>query len=186
MKLHMGIVLTALLVLPGVGCKSADKKLDDAANALGYKNRPLEEEWRPLERIRERPDMLAPETRATTIGRTLYVADIKDWISEHPVGSPEWKAVLRHEQEHARRQLKTGVLKWIAKYIWDRKFMWEEEKQGWYHQLRVLRQYGQRIIPEAVAANLESYKNLTGRMISYADALAWVKEVLANRWKPPE
>lgn len=186
MKLHMGIVLTALLVLPGVGCNSADKKLDDTAAALGYKERPLEEEWRPLERIRERPDMLAPDTRVTTIGRTVYVADIKKWVGEHPVGSPEWKSVLRHEQEHSKRQLKVGVLKWVAKYAYDRKFMWLEEQIGWWWGIKVLRQHGKRIVPEGVAVNLESYKNLTGRMVSYEDALAWVKAVLANKWKPPE
>ena len=183
------LTLLLLLVLPA-GCVKSDKKEGaESAKTMAvrvYKSMDLPEKWRPLEQVRERPEMLAPKTRSTTIGKTLYVADLHEWLEKYPPLSWRWKAALRHEQEHSRRQLKKGVLGWIAKYAYDRAFMWLEEQIGWYWEIKLLRQGGHQINVPALAATLHDYKNLTGRMVSAADAVAWINLVLAGKWQPPD
>jgi len=165
-----------LLVLP-TGCVSVVEKF--------YPSDALPEEWRPLEKIQERPEMLAKDTVSTTIGRTLYVANLAKWFEKHPPGSVRWRAILRHEQEHSRRQLAAGVLLWMAKYAYDIDFMWNEEMIGYYYAITIRQQGGDPINPLGLANTLHGYKNLSGNMVSFDDALTWINQVLAGQWQPP-
>lgn len=164
------LILAALLLLP-VGCSS-------------YDTFDLDPKWEPLEQISERPDMLGSDTQATTIGHTVYVEDLDKWLLERPVGSPRFDAILLHEQVHSVRQLDAGVTVWLAQYLTDTDFMWEEERIGWYEQLRELQRRGARVDVGGVARTLHNYRNLRGRMVSYQDALQWVNDVIAGRWTP--
>lgn len=160
------ILLVILLLLSG--CKSSTYDLP--------------EEYRPLERIKQ--SALRSGEFITTIGDTVYVNDLGNWLQDNPVDSPAFKASLRHEQEHSRRQFAYGTTEWVAKYVTDTSFMWEEESIGWYYEITELIRYGEHVSPENVASVLTSYSNLAGRMISYDAALAWVNAVLRGQWKP--
>ena len=164
------LILLLLLLLP-LGCAN-------------YESMDLDAKWEPLETIRERPDMLGSDSQATTIGHTMYVEDLDDWLAQRPVDGPRFDAILLHEQVHAVRQLDAGVTVWLSRYVTDTDFMWEEEQLGWYEQLRELRRRGQQINVPGVANTLRNYKNLAGRMVSYAEAVGWVEDVLAGRWTP--
>lgn len=142
-------------------------------------------DYAPLEEIRERPRWLGSDALITTIGNTAYVADLPEWLERHPPGSVSYRAKLLHEQIHAQRQTAAGLTAWLARYGTATDFMWSEEQRGWYKELRELHQWGQTVNPEGVARILADYKNLTGNMVSYADALQWVQAVLNGGWTPP-
>lgn len=166
------------------GCINTAPKfgISDAVLALGP-------EWRPLQEIRERPYLLrdvGSDTATTTVGKVAYVRDLEEWMIRVPAGSPKFNAILRHEQEHSKRQLAAGTYLWIAKYSYDTKFALLEEQIGYYYELTVRRQLGGSVKPEAYAVALSSYENLAGKLISYEDALAWVRAVLSGSWSPPE
>lgn len=144
----------------------------------------LDEQYRPLEQIQETP--LRPGTAITTIGRTAYVNNLDEWLTRHPVGGPLYHAVLLHEQEHSTRQLNYGLTAWLARYLRDIDFMRDEELRGWYIQVQECRRRGLQVSPEGVAKALSNYRNLVGRMMGYEDALTWVRDVLAGRWKPED
>lgn len=163
-------LVCALFLLLVVGCSGDVHKLP--------------EEYEPLERVKE--SSLRSEGYVTTVGDTLYVHDLKDWLEVHVPGSPKYKATLLHEQQHSIRQKDEGLAKWIARYGFDTDFMWEEEQIGWYYEIITLRQWGLNPSPEAIANSLSNYKNLSGRMVSYNDALMWVRAVLNGQWKPPQ
>lgn len=189
MKYLPGFAVLAL-VLPGLGCQMTEKNGDTVeviatsrvGSLLGYDSRPIEEAWRPLEVMQERPEMLAPHSRATTIGDTLYVARLSEWVSR----GPRYQAAMRHEQEHSRRQMRGSVLAWVAQYAYDRAFMWAEEQHAWFWQLTTLRKYKRRIDPQHVAKILSRLRNLAGPMVGYEEALTWVEAVLSGRWTPAE
>lgn len=140
-------------------------------------------EYRPLEQIKERLGVIGSKTAISTIGRTAWVADLDAWLKRNQPGSPMYRAILRHEQEHARRQLAMGTAKWLKRYLSDKAFMWAEEQIGWYWQITELQRLRQRVYPEGVARIL-SGKTYKG-MVSYDDALKWVRDVLGGRWTPP-
>ncbi len=134
----------------------------------------LDSKWEPLEEVRERPEVvsdLASDTATTTVGRYCYVKDLDDWLVRYQPGTAKFEALLRHEQEHSRRQLKTGTFLWIARYGVDKDFALLEEQIGYYYEITERRRLGNPMVPEAVALTLSNYKILTGRLISYADAL---------------
>jgi len=170
------VLLALVLVLPS-GCVMVDK----AADAMGYETMDLDEEWKPLVVMAERPDMLGGENQITTVGNHVYVESIEKWLTKNPPGSASYRARLRHEQEHSKRQFAMGVLLWIARYGTDKSFMWAEEQLGWYYE--IIGMPWRR--SEEIALVLKGYKNLLGRMVSYEDALAWVNEVKAGTWEPP-
>ena len=64
--------------------------------------------------------------------------------------------------------------------------MWREEQVGWFLQLRRLQAGGRPLYPQVIAQALAGYRNLEGRMVSEAEALAWVQAVLAGTWTPEE
>lgn len=143
---------------------------------------PVEERFRPLERIKE--SVLRPGTGITTIGRTARVNDLDDWLAKHPPGGPRYDALLLHEREHTLRQEAYGLNAWLSRYMTDLDFMWAEEARGWYIQLMEYRRRGLRVNVSGVAKILAGYRNFAGRMISEEDALKWIQDVLSGRWKP--
>ncbi len=194
----LGLVICAWAALAAAGCVGLrPQRTDDAPGDPGggtASEPPTDDEgvhrvdprYAPVEAIVERPTLPGlSSTVATTIGTKVYVADLDGWLKRHPPGSATYDAVLLHEQVHARRQLAAGVDPWVQRYLHDRAFMWDEEQRGWYVQLQHLRQQGLGIDVQAVARNLSKYRNLTGPMVSYDDALAWTEAVLAGRWTPP-
>lgn len=175
-------VLLVLMSLFSAGCTSIGNK--EGSTFL------LPEEYRPLEEISERGFLMGlvitGDSTITTVGKTAYVEDLEKWLAERPVGSLRFRAVVRHEQEHSRRQLDAGVKRWLARYLSDAEFAWLEEQIGWYWQLRILQQGGARINVDGVAKTLAGYKIATGGIVSFEDAKQWVSDVLAGRWSPPE
>lgn len=146
----------------------------------------LDERWRPLVEVVERPDLLVSGTIATTLGARVYVADLDAFLARFPPDSVEQEALLLHEREHAVRQLDARLGPWLARYLNDRAFMWREEQAGWFLQLRRLQEAGRPLFPRVIARTLARYRNLEGRMVSEAEALAWIAAVLAGTWTPPE
>jgi hypothetical protein len=161
--------LLLLVLLPLTGC---------------FKTFELDKTWAPLVKISERPDMLAKNTVSTTIGSTIYVGNIDQWFERNPLGSPQFIGLMKHEQEHSKRQFKKGVFTWLAKYLSDVEFMWSEEQRGYYLAFTTP---GYRYDPRQRARNMSNYKNAVGkRMVSYEDALQWIYDVRAGRWKPKD
>lgn len=180
MNLTRLAICLALTVLP-VGCVSTNP-----LPSYG-KTREVEEMYRPLRIMSERPNMVLSDTAITTVGETVYVADLDKWMVDHPADSPRYHASLVHEQRHAERQIKTGVLKWVGLYLYDPAFMWAEEQIGWYHQLILLKNAGLQINVDGVANTLHGYKTLTGkRMVEVEEAKKWVNAVLSGQWLPPQ
>lgn len=140
----------------------------------------LDERWRPLVEVVERPRALGGDVLATTIGTRVYVPDLDEWEEEFPEGSPQREALLLHEREHAVRQLRMGLGPWLARYLRDRRFMWQEEQRGWELQLRALMEAGAPFDMQGVALSLSRYRNLAGPMIDFAAALAWVQAVVGE------
>ena len=168
--------LLALAVLLLAGCSSATHELGP--------------EWRPLETIRERPALLrnaGSPTAITTVGKHAYVRDLDEWLGRVPPGSAKYKGIVRHEQEHSIRQLDRGVFLWITQYSYDADFALEEEQIGFFWEMTTRRANGEFVSAENYARVLNGYKTIVGgrRLISYADALTWARDVLAGRWTPP-
>ncbi len=153
-------------------------------------------EWSPLNQIVERPSLpFAGDGASSTVGTKVYVVDLDGWLKDFPPGSVEFEAILQHEQVHARRQFRYQGLPgelaktaWIARFVSDRKFMWEEERLGWFMEI-THRQINGRW-PSGwtvrIAKALSSrYKTITGKpMVSFDEAKAWIEDVLAGKWKP--
>ena len=157
------IVFVSLLVLSGCTSLKPGQSL------------PLGPEWRPLKEIRERPPILKnalDKTAITTVGENAYVQDLAEWLGRTPLNSPKFKAILRHEQEHSRRQLKAGTFLWIAKYSYDKKFALKEELIGYYYEITERRRLGDNFNPANYAVVLSNYKILTDSLINHAEALA--------------
>ena len=172
------------LLLTLGGCISLDKP-----ESRGGKIHELGDEYLPLEKVRERSEpfdfLVQSPGITTTIGTSAYVKSIDLFLEKYPIGSPGYVALMRHEQEHAKRQLDRGLYQWIAQYGVDRQFALIEEQIGYYYQMRTLMDAGVRILPEVFASRLSNYKNLSGSLISYEDALEWARDVVAGRWLPP-
>ena len=148
----------------------------------------LAPEYAPLKDIRERPRVvrdLGSKTAITTIGTHAYVRQLDEWLGRVPPGSAKYRAILRHEQEHSKRQLDYGLWSWLTRYGIDTKFALLEEQIGYYYEITERRRLGGQVIPEAYASILSKYAVLTGKLISYEDALQWVRDVLSGQWTPP-
>jgi hypothetical protein len=144
----------------------------------------VESDYRPLKQIRERPEFLAPDTTITTVGDTIYVANLKNWLADNEPGSLVYRSKLKHEQVHSIRQSDKGLAEWLAKYMTDTSFMWAEEQRGWYEEIMTIRTAGLNVNPAEIAVILKGYKNLVGKMVSFDDALVWVQAVISGSWKP--
>ncbi len=170
---------------PGRGGETAEGEEGKAGEEGEGGGHVLDERWRPLERIVERPPLPGLSSSvATTVGTEIYVQDLEAWLAERPPGSPRYEALLSHEQVHAKRQQAAGVNAWIQRYLRDRDFMWAEEQLGYYEQLRYYEQHGMPVDVEGTVQTLTGYRNLAGAMVDEAEARAWVEAVLAGKWKP--
>ena len=146
----------------------------------------LSKEYEPLVAISERPwyaSWLGGSSLGliTTVGDTAYVKDLEEWLKRKPVGSPLFKSTMHHERTHSRRQLNAGLAGWLKNYLTDSKFQWKEEQGGWFVQIRLRMMYGVQFIPAVYADILSNY---TPKMVSYDDALQWVRDVMSGRWQP--
>jgi hypothetical protein len=150
----------------------------------------VEAEWSPLKWIRQRPDMVskfgASESVIATVARSAYVANLQEWLNDHPPGSATYRGKMAHEQVHSSRQGVLGAFLWIARYSYDLKFMWREEAAGWYAEIQELRRLGQVINVIGMALTISKYRNLVGRMISFDDAKKWIEAVLRGEWEPED
>ncbi|MBU0598792.1 hypothetical protein KKF61_07470 [Patescibacteria group bacterium] len=85
--------------------------------------------------------------------------------------------VLAHELKHLQRQGKIGAAKWIKQYIENSKFRLEEELIAYRHQLKVVKQTGDR--QELSHIYIECCQNISsdlyGNMITYPEALKKLK-----------
>ena len=176
------LVLLAIISLFSAGCTTIDNK--DGSVLL------LPETYRPLEQIKERGLLMGlvitGDNTTTTIGNTAYVEDLEKWLEQRPVGGLLFRAVMRHEQEHSKRQFDYGVKAWLARYVTDKAFAWKEEQIGWYYSLTILKQGGALINVDGVARALAGYTITTGSIVDEDTARQWVLDVLAGRWTPPE
>ena len=131
--------------------------------------------YAPLTRVVEAPDKVLSPDVTTTVYATAYVGDMAQWIVDHPDSSLERSATLEHERVHAVRQFAAGCW-WFVKYVTEPSFRWAEEQLGWREEIRTLRT-GRWIDQPATASVLSgpTYELLGRAMVSYADALAWVK-----------
>ncbi len=146
----------------------------------------LDARWRPLERIQERLALPGMSSTATTISPVLYVEDLPAFLRRTPPGTPTFEALLLHEQLHAKRQEATGVDPWVKRYLSDTAFMWEEEQRGWCLQIQALQRAGLRLDVKAIARSLATYRNITGYMVSEAEAETWAQSVVQGQWRPKD
>lgn len=143
---------------------------------------PLPREFRPLERVVQRP---GGGTTVTTVGTTVLVGDASDYTEEKIDSDPLIRAVLLHERVHAERQLDQGVAEWLATYLTDKDVAWAEEQLGWYVQIRELQRLGQPVNAQGVAKILSEYAHPLGQIVEFYEALNWVNSVLSGQWHPP-
>ncbi len=139
----------------------------------------LDPQYRPLTTLREGSPL--GESAATTLGSTVYVADLDDWGGR--LGTPRMHALLMHERVHSIRQHEIGLGLWLWRYLTSTKTAWREEQLGWAVQIQELRRGGEQVNPEGIARLLSDYAHPGGQIVSYEDALAFVKSVLAGRWE---
>lgn len=157
----------------------------------------LEPEWRPITTLVERAELpFASSSATTTVGSHVYTTDLNQWLLYHQPGSSEYRAILLHEQEHARRQFsymglpgELAKAAWIARYLVDAGFRWSEEQRGYYLSITTLQRAGRwskaRTASTATAMS-KGYKSFRERMVGYSEAEAWIESVLSGQWKPEE
>lgn len=153
---------------------------------LGCNTFELNEKWRPLEQMVERIHVDGQSGITTTLGTKIYRENIDKYLEENPPGSPKFDSLLYHEQVHSKRQLRLGLAKWLSKYGTDTEFMWGEEQLGYYAGLKEKQRRGLWVNIDGRARAMAKYTNLMGKMVSYEDALQWVRDVLSGSWKPAE
>jgi hypothetical protein len=150
---------------------------------VGCNTHPIPDTFLPLEELVERP---WPGSYITTINTSVWAENIEDYLNRKPEWSPLYVADMIHERIHAIRMggwFGTGIF--ILQYGLSTDFMWEEECIGWYYQLMYLKSKGIVKDPTYTAVFLSiGYENITGSMISLEDALRWVQDVYAGKWKP--
>lgn len=166
---------TGLLLFVLAGC-GRSFEIKDAAYA-------------PLVRVEEATDKLFHDGAKTTILGTIYVTDLDVFIERYPEGSVQRDALFRHEQVHSTRQWTypgTPGL-WLVRYGIDSDFRWEEEKAGWEQEIKVLVKAGEGVDIDRVARAMnENYRSPAGgRMVSFEDALAWVRATVDAASRAP-
>src|SRR4051812_21851141 len=136
----------------------------------------------PLTQIVEDPARATSPTTATTLLNTVYVGNLHAFLEVYPPGSDRLEALLRHEHVHAVHELSSFpfVDVWIGRYMSDRSFRWDEEKQGFAEELTYLVHRGYSVDADELATRLtQAYKGLDGPMVSHDEARAWVLSMVA-------
>lgn len=142
----------------------------------------LEPRWAPLKAVIQTNDLpFYSDTTTTTVSPYVYTEDLDKWLEKNPPGSVPFEALMHHEHTHALRQeaYPGGKTAWLYKYLMDRNFRLEEEKAGYREEILHYLRNGYRIVPESYAASLSS--NVYHGMISYEEALEWVRSVMTGR-----
>ncbi len=149
----------------------------------GCKTHPIPDIFLPLEELVERP---WSGSYITTLNTSVWTGDIKQYLDLKPEWSPLYVGNMIHERIHAiRMDGLLGTAIFVLQYAFSTDFMWKEEQICWYYELMYLKSKG-IIKPSAYTAQFlaTGYDNITGSMISREDALRWVKDVYAGKWKP--
>jgi hypothetical protein len=143
----------------------------------------LEPQFSPLTEIVEAPGKVIPSHTITTIDETSYVTSLPAFLADYPPGSIQYTAILMHEREHVIREnaFPGGTPAWLAKYLADRSFRWQEEKAGWKIEILYNYQHGMFIDAAEIAAALNQNYRFGGRMVSYAEAYQWVLDVMTGK-----
>lgn len=111
------------------------------------------------------------ETVVMTIGHNVFV-NKKWWEETFNPNVDYWHAILLHENEHAKRQEKMGPESWLWRYLWSKKFRWEEEFQAdvvrWRY-LVVEKGYNipDRMLRAEAMWNAESYNGMVTKEEAY-------------------
>lgn len=147
----------------------------------------LDEKWWPLRYIKQ-SKILAFGAGARTIGDSMYVSNIDNWIATHP--EPLYSATVAHERVHSIRQkyYPGGRGLWITRYLHDLKFMYYEEQLGYYVHIRYALAKGARINVDKMADRMSEYFGVKGPlfpMVSKEDAAEWIVNVINGAWRPP-
>lgn len=151
---------------------------------VGCAAHPIAEHFEPLEQLSERP--FGGGNFVTTIGSSVWVDDIDDFLARRPEGSVSYNGLMLHERVHSIRQGNPLTAAWfVVRYLLDRDYMWEEEQLARYFEFHHLKNNNGKLQrPEYYATVLSSYRGLTGKMVSFHKALAWVKDVMSGKWSP--
>jgi len=159
----------------------------------------LGDDYPPLSKIVERPSLSeigVSDTTLTTKGSHVYVGDLDKFLNENPPGTTPFIALMKHEQVHGKRQFgylglpgEMALTAWISRYAVDHNFMWAEEQQGYYAEIKHLDQHGMwsytDTISTASAMSGGVYKTILGkRMVSFENAKGWIMDVLSGHWTP--
>ena len=159
--------------------------------AISCSTQKLPESWFPLTTVVERGNIPGVgDGVVTTISPYLYTSDL-DWFNErYPEGSIDHNSLRVHELQHALEQEAyvdgaTGTIRatrlsdWIRKYLTSKSFRWEVEKRAYKVDILYKRKFGVTVNPEFLAKILSG--NTYNGMISYEEALEWVRDVLNER-----
>ena len=169
----LALVAVASLLLPG--CRlwgRAEDRLDPPKEIR------LGSDFAPLVRVREEKNL--PGLRrgmVATVGTEVLTLDMRALLAAYPEGSTPWRALMHHEQEHARGQAAQPLFfYWYATQ--PHGFRWAEEKRGWRVELRYLREHGWRPDFDSWAKSLA---NDYGGMATYLEAMDWLRQ----EWSAP-
>lgn len=132
-------------------------------------------DYPPIEKIEEIHSPWMEDHHIFTIGTSIFTDDLPEIARLQREEPLEFRALMLHEQVHARRQL-GQLATWLAFYIFKPGFSWEEEKLAWEVELRFKQQHGILKSPEYYARCLADYP----LMVSYEEALLWVKSIIGD------
>ena len=183
-RYFLGWFCSVLLIFSACGPKDRPVSYSDDQQALSSN-------WLPLTTLVERAALpFVSDGVVTTISPKLYVKDIALFNQRFPVGSLDREVIRVHEQNHALHQEEfidgsTGITRsarmtsWISKYVGNSEFRWEVESQAFEAEIFFKLDNGLRVIPEEYAFLLSSptYRG----MITYEDALEWVKQTISKK-----
>lgn len=139
----------------------------------------LAPKWAPLKYVVETDSQ--PVGVTSTLGNTMYVADLKAWKNLSP---QDKEATLIHERIHSIREHELGLILFLIKYNSSNEFKLNEEKIAYYHEMIHKMSKNIEIDVDEEASRI-SNQSVYGGIISKASATAWVKAVLAKQWVAP-
>ena len=85
-------------------------------------------------------------------------------------------AILAHERVHHRQQRALGLWRFCLLYVFDLRFRWRIERQGYEREMWELVRRGLKVQPERYARTVSSA--LYWGMIDYADARLWAEAAI--------